>query len=108
MSFRNRAIVESLGLDDREQCVCSRAGFGDTLKELMTKLNLFLGYRHVRIVSLCEPPQQTLSVRCPCRTKGSGFWSLTETKGHGVGDERANPNQEVSISRRYSSFRPVR
>jgi len=37
MSFRNGAVVEGIGPDDREQRIGIRARFGNALKELMTR-----------------------------------------------------------------------
>ena len=52
MSLRNGPVVECLGPDDSKERIGIRACFGNAFKELMTKLNLLLGYRHVRMAPL--------------------------------------------------------
>jgi hypothetical protein len=52
MSFWDGAIVQGFGLDDRKQCVGVSTRCGKSIKELVTKLNLSLGYRHFRKASL--------------------------------------------------------
>src|SRR5262249_49736647 len=63
MSLRNGPVVECLWLDDGKERIGIRACFGNAFKELMTKVNLLLGYRHVRMAPLCGvAPTKTLSV----------------------------------------------
>jgi hypothetical protein len=74
MSFWNGAVVQGFGLYDRKKIVSIGARFGKAIKELVTKLNLSMGYRHFGQPPRTEStPPKTLSVRCLWKPKGSGF-----------------------------------